>query len=115
MTQLVELSKSLKKFEKLGYSVVAIGVDTNSDIAGIYKKHKIDFPILNDKNSTTIKKFKIISDVRPDSYACGLIMLYGKLNDIDITKCKLSDISNISEVTINKCYKKIEEIIKKIS
>ena len=61
------------------------------------------------------KNFKIISDVRPDSYACGLIMLYGKLNDIDITKSKLSDISNISEVTINKCYKKIEDIFKHIS
>jgi transcription initiation factor TFIIB len=73
---------------------------------------------LSEKQTNDIKsfhkKFKIISDVRPDSYACGLIMLYGKLNDIDITKCKLSDISNISEVTINKCYKKIEEIFKHI-
>ena len=42
-------------------------------------------------------------------------MLYGKLNDIEITKTKLSDISNISEVTINKCYKKIDDLFKYIS
>ena len=60
-------------------------------------------------------EFKTISDVRPDSYACGLIMLYGKLNDIDITKTELSNISNISEVTINKCYKKIDDLFKHIS
>ena len=60
-------------------------------------------------------KFKIISDVRPDSYSCGLILLYGKLNDMDITKTDLSNISNISEVTINKCYKKIDNLFKHIS
>ena len=59
--------------------------------------------------------FKNISDVRPDSYACGLIMLYGKLDNIKITKTDLSIISNISEVTINKCYKKIDELFKHIS
>lgn len=59
--------------------------------------------------------FNTISDVRPDSYACGLIMLYGKLNGLEITKTDLSDISNISEVTINKCYKKIDELSKHIS
>jgi transcription initiation factor TFIIB len=60
-------------------------------------------------------KFLTISDVRPDSYACGLIMLYGKLNKLDITKTDLSNISNISEVTINKCYKKIYDIFKNTS
>ena len=60
-------------------------------------------------------KFKIMSDVRPDSYSCGLILLYGKLNDMDITKTDLSNISNISEVTINKCYKKIDNLFKHIS
>jgi peroxiredoxin len=87
MTQLVELSKSLKKFEKLGYSVVAIGVDTNSDIAGIYKKHKIDFPILNDKNSTTIKKFKIYDAANETTWPATFIVdKAGKIVFRDIRK-----------------------------
>ena len=74
---------------------------------------------LSEKHLNNVKKihykFNTISDVRPDSYACGLILLYGKINNIDITKTDLSEISNISEVTINKCYKKIEDIFKHTS
>ena len=53
-----------------------------------------------------------ISDVRPDSFASGIILLYSKNNKLLINKKDISIISNISEVTINKCYKKIEEIMK---
>ena len=40
--------------------------------------------------------------------AAGCIYLYIKTNDLDIHKKKISDICKISEVTINKCYKKLE-------
>ena len=41
--------------------------------------------------------------------AAGCIYLYIKINDITISKKEISEICQISEVTINKCYKKLEE------
>ena len=73
---------------------------------------------INTKDITNIKKLSElaqqydISDVRPDSFAAGIILLYSKNNKLPISKKDISIISNISEVTINKCYKKIEEIMK---
>jgi len=58
-----------------------------------------------------ITRYNIISEVRPDSISAGCILLYCKLNNIDIDKKDISKICKISEVTINKCYKKIENNI----
>ena len=49
----------------------------------------------------------IISENTPPSIAAGSIFYYIKINNLDINKKELSNICNISEVTINKCYKKI--------
>lgn len=56
----------------------------------------------------------LISDNTPPSMATGCIYLYARQQDIEITKKDISDACKISEVTINKCYKKIDgnEIIK---
>jgi len=51
---------------------------------------------------------KIINDNTPPSMASGCIYLYCKLKDNKITKKDISDICKISEVTINKCFKKLE-------
>jgi transcription initiation factor TFIIB len=53
----------------------------------------------------------IISEVRPDSIAAGSILLYSKLNNLNIDKSKISEISRISEVTINKCCKKLQDFM----
>jgi transcription initiation factor TFIIIB Brf1 subunit/transcription initiation factor TFIIB len=49
----------------------------------------------------------IISQNTPQSIASGCIYYYVKKMNLDITKKDLSNICKISEVTINKCYKKI--------
>ena len=41
--------------------------------------------------------------------ASGCIYLYCKLTNLTITKKEISEISKISEVTINKCTKKLEK------
>jgi len=51
---------------------------------------------------------KIISDNTPPSMASGCIYLYCKIKNNKITKKDISDICKISEVTINKCFKKLE-------
>ena len=51
----------------------------------------------------------IISQNTPPSITAGCIYYYIKKNKLDICKKDLSEICMISEVTINKCYKKILE------
>jgi len=54
-------------------------------------------------------KYNIISQNTPQSIAAGCIYYYIKKNNLNISKKILSEICKISEVTINKCYKKIDE------
>ena len=61
-----------------------------------------------------IQSLNLISDIRPDSFASGCILLYCNYNNIDIQKKQISEISKISEVTINKCFKKLENNIDNI-
>tara|TARA_B110000495_G_C23030637_1_gene613714 strand:- start:1786 stop:2754 length:969 start_codon:yes stop_codon:yes gene_type:complete len=51
----------------------------------------------------------IISENTPPSIASGCIFFYIKKNNLNISKKNISDICKISEVTINKCCKRLEE------
>ena len=53
--------------------------------------------------------YNLVNENTPPSMAAGCIYLYIKINELDIHKKQISDICKISEVTINKCYKKLEE------
>ena len=57
------------------------------------------------------KYFKIDKDNTPPAMASGCIYLYIKNKKLKISKKDISNISQISEVTINKCYKKINDDI----
>ena len=50
----------------------------------------------------------LISDNTPPSMASGCIYLYVKVQNLEISKKDISLICKISEVTINKCAKKLE-------
>ena len=63
------------------------------------------------KIETDSRSTSIISEVRPDSIAAGSILLYCKLNNLEVDKGNISEISRISEVTINKCCKKLQNIM----
>ena len=54
-------------------------------------------------------KYNIISENTPPSIASGCIYYFTKKTKNDISKKDISDICKISEVTINKCCKIIEE------
>jgi len=71
---------------------------------------------LNDEDIGNIKKIankckeqNIVCENTPPSMAAGCIYLYLKNKDIRKDKKDLADVCKISEVTINKCYKKIEK------
>jgi transcription initiation factor TFIIB len=50
----------------------------------------------------------IITENTPPSVASGCIFYFIKKNNIDISKKQISQVCKISEVTINKCSKKLE-------
>lgn len=71
---------------------------------------------LSNEDITTIKHisylsqvYNLVNDNTPPSMAAGCIYLYIRECDYDIHKKVISDICKISEVTINKCYKKLEQ------
>ena len=55
-------------------------------------------------------KLSLINDNTPPAMSSGCIYFYIKTKKLDISKKHISDICKISEVTINKCSKKIEDI-----
>ncbi len=50
----------------------------------------------------------LLNDNTPPSMSAGCIFLYAKARGKDLTKKQISVVCNISEVTVNKCYKKLE-------
>jgi len=61
------------------------------------------------KNISKLSKlYNLVNENTPPSMAAGCIYLYIKEFDIDIQKEFIADICKISEVTVTKCYKKLE-------
>lgn len=61
-----------------------------------------------------IDKNNYLLDNAPHSVAAGIIYFIAELCNVNITKQDVNKASNISEVTINKCYKRICEFKTKI-
>jgi transcription initiation factor TFIIB len=65
------------------------------------------------KLSELCESLDLVNDNTPPAMASGCIYLYLRHKNIEIDKKSISDICKISEVTINKCSKKIE-LVKEI-
>lgn len=61
--------------------------------------------------SIKIEKMNAMPENTPPSIAAGIIYLIVHLCNLIITKKEIKNVSEISEVTINKCYKKLETIV----
>jgi transcription initiation factor TFIIB len=67
---------------------------------------------------TTLSKFiakkveleNIINDNTPHSIAAGIVYFVSQICNLNITKQDIKLICGVSEVTINKCYKKLDNI-----
>ena len=57
-----------------------------------------------------IEKRDLIPENTPHSIAAGIVYYTAQLCNLNICKKKVSGVSEISEVTINKCYKKLEQL-----
>ncbi len=69
----------------------------------------IELTKLSEFIAVVVEKKNIIPENTPHSIAAGIIYLVIQVFDIRISKKELHVISGISEVTINKCYKKLDE------
>ena len=56
-----------------------------------------------------IDKLNLIPENTPHSIAGGIIYFVSQICNLNIPKSTINNISKISEVTINKCYKKLEK------
>ena len=61
-----------------------------------------------------IEKKNLIPENTPHSVAAGIVYFIAQLCKLNVSKRDVNKISDISEVTINKCYKKLELIKSKL-
>jgi transcription initiation factor TFIIB len=57
-----------------------------------------------------IEEKSIITDNTPHSIAAGIVYFISQMCNLNISKTDIKSICGVSEVTINKCYKKLENI-----
>ena len=62
--------------------------------------------------SMKIEKMDVMPENTPPSIAAGVVYFIAQLCKLNISKKDVKNVSGTSEVTINKCYKKLEKIIK---
>lgn len=60
--------------------------------------------------ATRIQNHSLIPENTPPSIAAGIIYFVARVCNVNISKKAVNGVSEISEVTINKCYKKLEEM-----
>jgi len=60
--------------------------------------------------SMKIEKMDVMPENTPPSIAAGVVYFVSQLCKLNISKRDVKNVSETSEVTINKCYKKIEKI-----
>lgn len=60
--------------------------------------------------SMKIEKNDIMPENTPHSIAAGIVYFISQLCKLNISKREIKAVSEISEVTINKCYKKLEKM-----
>ena len=58
--------------------------------------------------SKKVEQTGVINDNTPHSIAAGIVYFVGQICNMQITKTDIKLVCNVSEVTINKCYKKLE-------
>lgn len=62
--------------------------------------------------SMKIETMDVMPENTPPSIAAGVVYFVSQLCGLNISKKNVTNVSETSEVTINKCYKKIEKIAK---
>jgi transcription initiation factor TFIIIB Brf1 subunit/transcription initiation factor TFIIB len=62
--------------------------------------------------SMKIEKMDVMPENTPPSIAAGVVYFVSQICKLNVSKRDVKIVSETSEVTINKCYKKLEKISK---
>ena len=57
-----------------------------------------------------VENHSIVCDNTPQSSAAGIVFFVSQICNLNITKVEIKNVCCVSEVTINKCYKKLDSI-----
>jgi transcription initiation factor TFIIB len=101
------MTKGCKKFNEI------MNINYDSSTPDDFIKRfctKLNRPDIIQTCFYVIKKadeYSIVAENAPPSIAAGVIYLVSLTSDQNITKKQISKVCDISEVTINKCYKKL--------
>jgi transcription initiation factor TFIIB len=60
--------------------------------------------------ATLIQNNELIPENTPHSIAAGIVYYVSQTCNLNVSKKNVNNVSEISEVTINKCYKKLEQL-----
>ena len=61
-----------------------------------------------------LEKDNMITDNTPQSIAAGIVYFVGQVCGLGISKSDINKMCGVSEVTINKCYKKMDAVKEKL-
>jgi transcription initiation factor TFIIB len=61
--------------------------------------------------SMKIEKMNVMPENTPPSIAAGIVYYVAQICKLNVSKRDIRNVSETSEVTINKCYKKLEKIV----
>ena len=64
--------------------------------------------------SMKIEKNNIMPENTPHSIAAGIVYFIAQICKLNITKKDVKNVSEISEVTINKCYKRLDQLTEEL-
>lgn len=74
---------------------------------------KLEFPeervMLAKFIASKVEKMSVIEDNIPHAVASGILYFVARIYNINVTKKDMKTVCGVSEVTINKCYKKLVE------
>ena len=116
-TSIKTITKGCRKFMELMKKndiVNTISTTSSNDFIERYcyklKLNKEQIKIISDM-AINISRLPIASNHQPSSIIAGLVLIYSYDNNLDIQKKTISDIFDISIVTIDKIFKKIKPFI----
>jgi transcription initiation factor TFIIIB Brf1 subunit/transcription initiation factor TFIIB len=109
----VNIMHNIERNSTVGTQAIDLGSTTPSSFIERYcSKLNInqELVLLSKFISNKLEKNSVITDNTPHSIAAGIIYFVSQNCNLNITKVEIKKVCGVSEVTINKCYKKMELI-----
>lgn len=114
--EMTQMSKGISHFEKLLEDEPRVKdircSDPSKFIKSYYNKLGLekDYVTVALQISKNVAKLDLTSNHQPISIAAGIVLIISEVHGLNITKKHIAEVFKISEVTINKIYKKLVQM-----